>query len=137
MMLHSELRTVIIIQTHNPITHHKNLPTFYTIKTSGVMAITDMTAVLLLIIVVIKLSTSDDLILSKQDIVHPTSGLLLQYKSFYRPGNKIVALSTVIPMVADMCYLIPVSSLNKIDRCNLTTEGINVFYRRSGQKPQM
>ena len=66
------------------------------------MAITDRTIVLLLIIAVIKFSTSDDLILSKQDIVHPTSGLLLQYKSSYRPANKIVALSTVIPMVADM-----------------------------------
>ena len=106
---------------------------FYAIKKSGVMAIIDRTIVLLLIIAVIKFSTSDNLILSKQDIIHPTSGLLLQYKSIYRPANKIVALSTVIPMVADMCYLIPVSSLKKIPRCNFTSETVN-FYRPSGQK---
>ena len=97
------------------------------------MAITDRTIVLLLIIAIIKFSKSDDLILSKQDIIHPTSGLLLQYKSLYRPGNKIVALSAVIPMVADMYYLIPISSLKKISRCNLTTAAINM-YRHSGQK---
>ena len=98
------------------------------------MAITDTTIVLLLIIVVIKFSKSDDLILSNQDIIHPTSGLLLQYKSLYRPGNKVVALSTIIPMVADMCYLIPIASLKKIHRCNMTTEPLNLVYRQSGQK---
>jgi hypothetical protein len=48
--------------------------------------------VLFLIITVAKLSKSDDLILARQDIVHPVSGLILQYKSHYRPANKIITL---------------------------------------------
>lgn len=101
------------------------------------MAITDRTIVLSLIIVVIKFCYSDDLILSKQDIIHPNSGLLLQYKSVYKPANKIVAITTVIPMVADMCYLIPVSSLKKIPHCNLTTDSLNFMNRPSPQKTRL
>ena len=52
----------------------------------------------LLTIILAKLSKSDGLIVAKQDIVHPTSDLILQYKSDYRPANKIVTLTAAIPM---------------------------------------
>ena len=76
-----------------------------------------------------KLTKSDDWVLAKQDIVHPSSGLILKYKSDYRPANKIVTLSTVIPMVADMCYLLPISALKRVARCNLTNHVINFANR--------
>lgn len=78
-----------------------------------------------------KLTKADDWILAKQDIVHPASGLILQYKSGYKPANKIVTLSTVIPMVADMCYLLPISAFKKIVRCNLTNHVVNFANRAS------
>ena len=69
------------------------------------------------------------MIIAKQDIVHAASGLMLQYKSEYRPANKIVTLSAVIPMVADMCYLILMSAFKKIPRCNLTKNMANFIDR--------
>ena len=81
--------------------------------------------VIFVIVTLIKLCKWDDLIIAKQDIVHPTTELILQYKSDYRPANKIVTLSTVIPMVADMCYLILISAFKKIHRCNLTSHVMN------------
>lgn len=75
------------------------------------------------------LSKSDDLIIAKTDIVHATSGLILQYKSTYRPANKVITFSATIPMTADMCYLVPVSVLKKIPRCNLTTDMVNFLNR--------
>lgn len=93
------------------------------------MARINLRIVLFLTITLTKLSKSDDLIIAKQDIVHPTSGLILQYKSDYRPANKIITLTTVFPMIADMCYLIPISSLKKIPRCNLTNHMVNFINR--------
>ena len=90
--------------------------------------------VLFLTITLTKLSKSDDLIIAKQDIVHATSELTLKYKSDYRPANKIIILSTVIPMVADMCYLIPISALKKLSRCNLTNNMVNFIHRDVGTK---
>jgi hypothetical protein len=76
-----------------------------------------------------QLSTSHDLVVRKQDIIHTTSGLVLQYKSTYTPATKIVAFTTVIPMVADMCYLIPLNAMKKIPRCNLTKHALNSINR--------
>ena len=80
-------------------------------------------------VTLIKLSKSDEWVLAKKDIVHPTSGLILQYKSAFRPANRIITLSTVVPMVADMCHLIPISALKKIARCNLTVDAVNFINR--------
>ncbi|CAF0939465.1 unnamed protein product [Adineta steineri] len=99
------------------------------------MARINLPIVLILTITLTKLSKSDDLIIARQNIVHPTSGLILQYKSDYRPANKIVTFSTLIPMVADMCYLIPISGLKKIARCNLTTNVMN-FINRDVTRPE-
>lgn len=103
------------------------------------MASMNLRIVIFLTITLIKLSKSDDWILAKQDIVHPTSGLILQYKSDYRPANRIVTLSTVIPMVADMCYLIPISAFKKIPRCNLTVDVVNFTNRdvTTTKKPKL
>ena len=90
--------------------------------------------VLFLTITLTKLSKSDDLIIAKQDIVHATSGIILRYKSDYRPENKTITLSTVIPMIADMCYLIPISALKKLPRCNLTNNMVNFIHRDVGIK---
>jgi len=103
------------------------------------MASMNLRIVIFLTITLIKLSKSDDWILAKQDIVHPTSGLILQYKSDYRAANRIVTLSTVIPMVADMCYLIPISAFKKIPRCNLTVDVVNFINRdvATTKKPKL
>ena len=53
----------------------------------------------------------------KTDIVHTRSGLILHYLSQYQPSNKIVTFTVTIPMVKDMCYLIPTSSMKRIPLC--------------------
>ena len=53
----------------------------------------------------------------KTDIVHTRSGLILHYLSQHQPSNKIVTFTVTIPMVKDMCYLIPTSSMKKIPLC--------------------
>jgi hypothetical protein len=108
-------------------------------KTISLMASMTLRVVIFLTITLIKLSKSDDLLIAKQDIVHPTSGLILKYKSDYRPANRIITLTTVIPMVADMCYLIPISAFKKIPRCNLTSDMVNFINRdiMTTKKPKM
>lgn len=56
---------------------------------------------------------SFDIKLPKTNIVHTTSGLVLQYLSEYKPANRIVTFTVAIPMVSDTCYLIPISSMKK------------------------
>ena len=73
--------------------------------------------------------TPDDFKIPRSDIIHANSGLILQYKSSYRPANKVIAISTSIPMVADMCYLVPIAALKQIPRCNFTMNKINFMYR--------
>ncbi|UJR24368.1 hypothetical protein I4U23_005745 [Adineta vaga] len=53
----------------------------------------------------------------KSDIVHTKSGLILHYLSEYRPANKIVTFTVTIPLVEDMCYLIPKAAIKKIPYC--------------------
>ena len=53
----------------------------------------------------------------KTDIVHTRSGLILHYLSQYQPSNKIVTFTVTIPMVKNMCYLIPTSSMKRIPLC--------------------
>lgn len=59
--------------------------------------------------------------LPKNDIVHTTSGLILHYLSDYKPANNIITFTVTIPMVTDMCYLIPLKSMKKIPQCNQPT----------------
>lgn len=55
--------------------------------------------------------------LPKSDIVHTASGLVLHYVSEYQPSNKVVTFTVSLPMVADMCFLIPLSATRKIPEC--------------------
>lgn len=78
---------------------------------------------LLLIMAIIQYPAmqSINLTLPKTDIIHTTSGLILHYLSDYKPSNNIVTFTVTIPMVADMCYLIPIKSMRKIPQCNQPT----------------
>lgn len=57
--------------------------------------------------------------LPKTDIIHTDSGLILHYLTEYKPSNEIVTFSVDIPMVSDMCYLLPRVSMKKIPACVL------------------
>ncbi len=54
----------------------------------------------------------------KADVVHPKSELMLRYLSEYRPANKIITFTVILPMYSDMCYLIPHDAMGKIAECN-------------------
>ena len=56
--------------------------------------------------------------LPKADIVHTKSGLILHYLSEYRPADQIVTFTVTIPMVPDMCCLIPRGAMKKIPHCH-------------------
>ena len=68
--------------------------------------------------------------LPRADIIHATSGLILRYLSDYKPANRIVTFTVTLPMVPDMCYLIPIMSMRKIPQCNHATT-------RNKQKPKL
>jgi hypothetical protein len=53
----------------------------------------------------------------KTNIVHTKSGLILHYLSEYRPANRIITFTVTIPMVPDMCYLLPRNAMKKIPHC--------------------
>ena len=55
--------------------------------------------------------------LPKTDIIHPKSGLVMQYLSEFRPANKIITFTVTIPMYSDMCYLVPNIAMGKIPQC--------------------
>jgi hypothetical protein len=56
--------------------------------------------------------------LPRSDIVHASSGLVFHYLSEYSPANRIVSFSVSIPMTIDMCYLIPINVIRKINQCH-------------------
>lgn len=53
----------------------------------------------------------------KADTIHTKSGLILHYLSDFQPADRIITFTVTIPMTADMCYLIPKSTKNKIPHC--------------------
>lgn len=53
----------------------------------------------------------------KTDVVHTKSGLMLHYLTEFQPGNNIVTFVVTIPMLEDMCYLIPIGAMKKIPKC--------------------
>ena len=57
-------------------------------------------------------------LLPKQDTVHKSSGLIFQYLSEYKPANNIMTFTVSIPVVKDMCYLLPMNAIKKIHQCN-------------------
>mgnify|MGYP006983387171 FL=1 len=97
--------------------------------TSVIMIKTIWQSTIIFAIIMARFVTPDDFKIPRSDIIHANSGLILQYKSSYRPANKVIAISTSIPMVADMCYLVPIAALKQIPRCNFTMNKINFMYR--------
>lgn len=66
--------------------------------------------------ILVMTTTKANMLLSKTDIIHTASGLIFHYVSEYRPSNKIITFMVAIPIVEDMCYLVPISSMKKIPR---------------------
>lgn len=72
----------------------------------------------LLISINLETITSTKLLeLPKSDIIHTASGLILHYVSEYRPAHKVVTFTASLPMVPDMCFLIPFAAMKKIPEC--------------------
>jgi hypothetical protein len=55
--------------------------------------------------------------LPQANVIHPTSGLALQYLSQYSPADSIIPLTVSIPLTTDMCYFLPLHVLEKIHSC--------------------
>lgn len=72
-----------------------------------------------LILMLLYLTTSSTAIipLPRANIVHPTSGLALQYVAQYSPADSIIPLTVSIPLTGDMCYVLPLHVLKKIPSC--------------------
>jgi len=70
----------------------------------------------------------------KTDIVHTKSGLILHYLSEYRPANKIITFTVTIPMVPDMCYLIPRVAMRRIPHCRTSAA---IMEKRTKEKAIM
>jgi hypothetical protein len=77
---------------------------------------------ILLILIILMLTYpgtyTQTLNLPKADVVHTASGLIMHYLTDYTPSNNILTFTVSIPMVADMCYLIPIQSMRKIPQCD-------------------
>jgi hypothetical protein len=55
--------------------------------------------------------------LPQHDLLHETSGLIFQYMSEYKPSDSLISFAVTIPVVKDMCYLLPRNSMKKIAQC--------------------
>lgn len=75
----------------------------------------------IILLIQYKIIQTFNITLPKTNVVHGTSGLILHYLSEYKPANRIVTFTVSIPMVPDMCYLIPIKSMKKIPQCNQST----------------
>ncbi|CAF1510323.1 unnamed protein product [Adineta steineri] len=73
---------------------------------------------LLLLLICILRSSFTLVPLPRKNILHPTSGLTLQYLSEYSPADTIVPLTVSIPFTLDLCYLLPLHALQKIPTCH-------------------
>ncbi len=71
----------------------------------------------------------------KTDVVHPKTGLILHYRTEYRPANKIVTFTVSLPMYSDMCFLIPNEAMGKIPDCEDKEATVRVI-RETQQKLQ-
>ncbi|CAF1224402.1 unnamed protein product [Didymodactylos carnosus] len=59
--------------------------------------------------------------LPRQMIVHPDTGLFLQYNSEYTPSDKIIYNTAWFHLTKDACYLIPSAAVTKIPQCQNIT----------------
>lgn len=71
---------------------------------------------------IVQSATTSRILLPKGNVLHKTSGLVMQYVSEYKPANNIASITVSIPMTRDICYLIPLKARRKIPQCNITSE---------------
>jgi hypothetical protein len=77
-----------------------------------------------LIIFVVILPLCSPLVpLPRTNIIHSTSGLVLQYLAQYAPADNIISFTVAIPLTLDMCYLLPLHTLHKIPQCGYDPSG--------------
>ena len=62
------------------------------------------------------------ILLPKRDIVHKSSGLIMKYISEYKPASDVISITVSIPMIRDMCYIMPWKAMVKIPQCNITSQ---------------
>lgn len=73
---------------------------------------------LMSIMAMIQMGTTTIISIPKGDILHKQSGLILQYLSEYKPSNDVISLKIALPVSGDMCYLLPLTVMEKIVQCN-------------------
>ncbi|CAF2793849.1 unnamed protein product [Rotaria sp. Silwood2] len=67
------------------------------------------------------LATTLTTLLPQHDVLHKSSGLIMKYLSEYKPANEVISITISIPVVSDMCYIIPWKAMKKIPLCNTIT----------------
>ncbi|CAM4832609.1 unnamed protein product [Rotaria magnacalcarata] len=67
-------------------------------------------------------SCSNEIFAKDTTIVHPETGLFLDYVGLYTPSEKIIHTSAIFPMTTDSCHFLPPSAAGNIPSCNITTK---------------
>ncbi|CAF1539839.1 unnamed protein product [Adineta ricciae] len=62
-------------------------------------------------------------------ITAPNAGVVLLYQGQYKPSNRIIFSTAMLPMTTATCYLLPIAAARKISACNNFTA--NLRYKRS------
>ncbi|CAF1687926.1 unnamed protein product, partial [Adineta ricciae] len=57
-------------------------------------------------------------------ITAPNAGLILLYQGQYRPSNRVIFSTAMLPMTTETCYLLPIAAARKIPACNNFTSNI-------------
>nr|ARJ54448.1 envelope fusion glycoprotein [Adineta vaga] len=57
-------------------------------------------------------------------ITAPNAGLVVLYQGQYRPSNRIIFNTAMLPMTTETCYLLPIAAARKIPACNNFTSNI-------------
>lgn len=69
----------------------------------------------------------DDIFSRNKIIVHPQTGLFLNYVGLYTPSEKIIHNSAIFPMTTATCYFLPLSAVENIPSCNITSKRYKRF----------
>ena len=79
---------------------------------------------ILLAICWLPLAAASTILLPQQNVLHKSSGLIMKYISEYKPANDVIAITISIPVVTDMCYIVPWKAMIKIPQC-VTMAGLD------------
>nr|ARJ54443.1 envelope fusion glycoprotein [Adineta vaga] len=72
--------------------------------------------------------------LPKQDILHKSSGLIMNYIAEYKPADNIISITVSIPMFKDMCYLVPIKAMKKIPQCMIKSDVDNKMTEQKSKR---